>query len=305
MKKLKVHPLNPAKILLTRKLSILEYDMQKFHLTETEAINRYKKMGVDTEKVLASHQRQIDSQKIMQEYLPDSRLIIGEHLNHQTIKKYDAVVALGGDNYFQYVARFLKNTPIIGVNSDPTNSEGAILNFNTQTFKSLLPKLIQGTYRVKPWTRLKATVNGKIIKALAVSEIYIGAKERLTCSRYHIELDNIGEEHKDSGIIIATGTGSTGWYRSAASCAHNKSKSFSPTSPKAQFICTEVYHGKLNGMKLIRGTLYPGKVLKITWFAHGKGIVNIDSEPRGSLHYLDRGEGATVEISRTPLWVIS
>lgn len=300
---------NPAvdlsKILIARKRSILEYDMQKYHRSEAEMLQRYQKMGMDIEKIKESHEKQLQSLKEIQKALPLATVVVGEFLTKKIVRKYQAVVSLGGDNLFLYAASFLINKPIIGINSDPSRSEGAILNFTPKNFSQLVPKLAQGTYKIEPWVRLKTTVNSKTLPCLAVGEVFIGAKERLITSRYSLEFDGKEEEHKDSGLLIATGTGSTGWYRSAASCCHQKAAKFSKSTPEARFISTETYYGSLTGRKLAQGTILPGQKIKITWFAHGKGVVSLDYSPQGRLHYLNRGAQVTVEIADQPLLVIT
>src|SRR5258706_1318740 len=58
-----------------------------------------------------------------------------------------------------------------------------------------------------------ATDDGQ--RLMALNEIYVGSASHQT-ARYTIALaDGAGEAQASSGVIVATGTGATGWCRSA------------------------------------------------------------------------------------------
>jgi len=59
---------------------------------------------------------------------------------------------------------------------------------------------------------LQATLNnGQSL--LAVNDLFIGQRTHLS-ARYRLEWAGRGEEQSSSGIIVSTGAGSTGWFRS-------------------------------------------------------------------------------------------
>lgn len=308
MKQLKVEvknrSLDLSEVVIARKLSILEYDMKRYRLNEQEVLKKYQQMGADKERIINSHQRQLKSLQLVKKYLPQSPIIVGKVVDPKIFKKTEVVVCLGGDNYFQYIASFLSKQLIVGVNADSKESEGSILYFDAPSLGSLISRLYRGDYQVEEWTRLQSTVNERKLTSLAASEIYIGAKNRLDMSRYSIKLGEIQEEHKDSGLIISTGVGSSGWYLAAISCGHNLGKPFSKTEKLARFICTETYHGKLNGKVLLKGSLSFGQKLEITWFAHGQGVVGVDSLPDSRFNYLSRGSKVVIEVTDKPLRVV-
>ncbi len=299
-------PIDFAKLMIARKLSVLEYDQRKYGLTESEAIARYRALGADVERIQESHQRQLDNFKKITQFFPDAHLVVGETLTKNKVADIGLVISFGGDNYFQYLSHFLDKQLMVGMNADPVTSEGALLYFQPDNFGDLSSKLKSGNFQIEEWTRLKATANGNPVRALAVSEIYIGARERLAMSRYHLELDGQEEDHKDSGLLIATGAGSTGWYHSALSCQHQEAETFSKTTKEARFIETETFYGKLSSRLMTRGVLKPGEKLTVTWYAHERGILSIDSQPRFRLGYrLDRGTRVTIELADKPLLVVS
>ena len=48
---------------------------------------------------------------------------------------------------------------------------------------------------------------------LALNDLFIGQRTH-TSARYTIHYDNREEDQSSSGVIVSTGAGSTGWYRS-------------------------------------------------------------------------------------------
>ena len=48
---------------------------------------------------------------------------------------------------------------------------------------------------------------------LALNEIFIGHRSHQS-ARYRIEADDVAENQSSSGLIVASGTGATGWARS-------------------------------------------------------------------------------------------
>jgi NAD kinase len=302
---MKKEPLARNKILILRKLSVLEYDQAKFGLSEKEAILRYQKMGADTERILKSHDRQQKNFQNLMKFFPGSQIYKGEGLKKDLLKSSLLVIVFGGDNYFQYVSHFINNQLVLGINADPQTSEGALLNYQPKDIPHLFEIIKKGNYEIQEWTRLETILNNRKLKAQALSEVYVGCKERIAMSRYSLEINNSVEEHKDSGIIICTGSGSTGWYKSAASCAHETAPSFSKTNKEARFICSESYLGKMNKAKLFCGIIETNQVLTVSWFAHENGIISLDSKPRSGTNYiLKRGSKLEVKISQTPLRVI-
>jgi hypothetical protein len=58
----------------------------------------------------------------------------------------------------------------------------------------------------------KATLNdGQTL--YAVNDLFIGQRTHVS-ARYRIQLRNAQEDQSSSGIIVSTGAGSTGWFRS-------------------------------------------------------------------------------------------
>ena len=77
------------------------------------------------------------------------------------------------------------------------------------------PRPRRPSRRVEQRTMVEAvTDDGQVLRAL--NEIYVGARRATSRPRYRIEPpDGPGERQSSSGVLVGTGTGATGWCRSA------------------------------------------------------------------------------------------
>lgn len=228
-----------ARILIVAKQSKYEYERKKFELSHEEIIAKYSAERANLEAILQSHDGQLKTRLTLQELLPDARLIMMDQLKEQ-ILDYDMVISLGGDNSFIYVTHFIGNIPILGINSDPRRSTGALCAVTANSIERVAKSIQNEKFRIENWTRLQATIDGKLITP-ATSEYFFGEKLRKDMSRHILIYRGKEYEQKSSGIIIATGAGSTGWYDSANRFSWPGGDRFDKTEQKAAFIVTEPY----------------------------------------------------------------
>ena len=124
----------------------------------------------------------------------------------------DIVVAVGQDGLVANVAKYLDRQSVIGVNPDPENVEGTLVRFTRTEFSSILTLVTQNRATVDELTLIEAHLDdGQVLHAL--NEIFIGHRSHQS-ARYRLRIDDREERQSSSGIIVATGTGATGWARS-------------------------------------------------------------------------------------------
>lgn len=299
--------MNIENVVIARKLSYVEFIMRSRGTTVNETIDKLQKDGTNSEKILASHYRQLESFRTVQSELeksfPSVTIFEGDNLSRRAISKSDLVITLGGDDYLKLVSHYVKDGLILSINSDPVTSHGGMIDFNVATFLDFLPRLMTGDFNINEWTRLSVIINGQRSNVMAMSEVFIGARDRLAASRNIIELAGCSEEINGSGILIYTGAGSTGWARAERSCKHELAEAFSRVSPSAQFYVTSIFPPEMaETHSLKEGILNPGQQIKFTYSGHYRGVVSID--PRAYQYNLERGGRVSVEISDKPLKVV-
>lgn len=307
-----VGEMNTKDILIARRWSKLEHDAQRLHKTEKEMIAEYRKLGLE-ERMMGSHKRQMESLNFIRKAIGEVEVVAGTELTQEVVERYvgGRVIALGGDGHFSFVSHFITDQTIIGVNADSEKSTGALLEF---TPESLVESgcLKTGSCPVEQWTRMQVILDGKVLATLPLADVYIGAKLSVDMSRYVVEFEGKQEEQKTSGLLVATGTGSTGWYSKMFQTIYQNRDDFSRTDPGARFIVREepgfdtAYfgedHPKLSRYDILKGRIAPDSQLIIHSLTD-EGIVSIDSY-RDLM--FDFNRGATVQIfpSDKPLSVL-
>lgn len=280
-------------------------DMNKYHFTEDELIAKYKQEGTDAEEALSSYNKQMESISFAKTIFDSRQFVAWGDLTRKQVKNTGLVITLGGDNHFSYVSHFISNELIIGINSDPRSvpggSEGALTYFNMQSFKDFVRRLKTGEFMIEEWTRLEVILNGSKISTLGTNEILIGESRRKMMSRYAINYNGFEEPQKSSGVLVSTGAGSTGMYKSEGRYLFPEGNIFSKTERLARFLVTAPYQGKLTSYSLLEGELQGDQELLIKSQNDHEGEVSIDS-----LFDLPfpRGHQVRIKIADQPLRVV-
>ncbi|PIO05425.1 hypothetical protein COT47_04860 [Candidatus Woesearchaeota archaeon CG08_land_8_20_14_0_20_43_7] len=132
--------------------------------------------------------------------------------------KPDVIITIGGDGTFISASHhIMDNTPIIGVNSDTKRSVGKLCHATAETFKEKLSALISGKGRIMEFTRMDVTICSTKKKLCPImNELLVTTKDNIKAARYDIEADGRKATHIDSGLLVSTGAGSTGWIYNAS-----------------------------------------------------------------------------------------
>jgi len=124
----------------------------------------------------------------------------------------DTIVVLGPDGLVANTIKYLTNQKIIGVNPDPKRWEGILLPFRVTDLSKILPEVFAHRRFCKEVTMAKVMLNdGQYL--YGVNDLFIGSRSH-TSALYQIQLGHQIERHSSSGVIVSTGLGSTGWFKS-------------------------------------------------------------------------------------------
>lgn len=140
----------------------------------------------------------------------------------------DLVLSLGGDGTFLKTASKIKNRslPILGVNTDPQRSVGCLCNRKVffDKYEKDISKMMRYIerenfeffFRQRLLFEMEQEATGEILQQRSLNEIFVAEEQVSQTSVYKLAIDNeyLGR-FKASGLLIATGTGSTGWLYSA------------------------------------------------------------------------------------------
>lgn len=124
----------------------------------------------------------------------------------------DTVVVLGQDGLVANTVKYLSGQPVVGVNPDPARWDGQLLPFQLRDLERVMREVLTGRRPMKNVTMAQATLNtGQTL--YAVNDIFIGPRTHVS-ARYTITTGGRTETQSSSGVIVSTGLGSTGWFKS-------------------------------------------------------------------------------------------
>ncbi|MEO9131630.1 MAG: hypothetical protein ABI240_10515 [Sphingomonas sp.] len=124
----------------------------------------------------------------------------------------DVVIAVGQDGLVANIAKYLDGQPVLGVNPAPDLYDGVLVRIAVGDLAALLPASLHGGAACEHRTMVEARLdNGQ--RLLALNEIFVGHRSHQS-ARYRIAVEDKEESQSSSGLIVASGTGATGWARS-------------------------------------------------------------------------------------------
>ncbi|MBR9705598.1 hypothetical protein GOV14_01045 [Candidatus Pacearchaeota archaeon] len=251
---------------------------------------------VYSEKQTETHKKTIeDTKKYLTSLEKDFKTIAFNELHDDHFQDIDLVVTIGGDGTFIRTTHFMRgDTPILGINSEPEFSEGALTSIKNDQVHEL-GNFLTGNYKVLKRPRARVLHNGKIIQELALNEVYVGTKDQFHTSRYILEHNGKEEEHRSSGALVVTGSGSSAWYKSAGGTpfpAHEK---------KLKLLVREPFQSRIFNPEMIESEIEEGKKIKFTSKRSYGGVVAIDSY---ATYDFNNGDIIEIRISSQPLCVI-
>ncbi len=291
------------RILVATKRSKWERDLLRFGSAE-RVRELYRIQNDAYEKIHTSHERQMAALARLRSALPEASFVNREGLPDVSFGDFDCVVSLGGDNHFVYVSGFLPaGLPIAGVNSDPTTSHGSLLHF---TAEALAVGLSAGLrLSTELWNRIACELipwEGQAIRTpVCTSEISVRNAFPDLISRYLLRLgEGSWEEQKSSGLILATGAGSTGWYRNCHSMAEQDSVVFPKDSPFFRTIAREL--GATHSYRLRKVEVRREEELEVV--SEMDGLISIDTHPEFTFPF-PPGARARFRLAEQPLCVVT
>lgn len=213
----------------------------------------------------------------------------------------DLVVPIGPDGLVPNVAKYLEGQPVVGVNCDPARYEGLLARHPAQAVPDLLRATLAGRGRLEERTMVEARLDdGQTLRAL--NELYLGHRTHQS-SRYGLTHAGRTEEQSSSGILVATGTGSTGWTRSVHRNRVTDVELPAPAEPRLVFFVREAWPSKATGATLTDGSIGEGEALEVVSRMNQDGVVFGDGIESDHLA-LEWGRRVTVGLAGARLRLV-
>lgn len=183
----------------------------------------------------------------------------------------DIVVVVGQDGLVANVAKYLDGQPVIGLNPDPARNPGVLVPHDPTACTDLLQDVQSGKETVQPRTMVRAQLDDRQ-RLVALNELFVGHRSHQS-ARYEIRWRDQHELQSSSGLIVATGTGGTGWARSIHLARHSRTPLPNPTDDALTFFVREAWPSVATGTSCTEGVLGEAESLEIVSRMEDGGVV--------------------------------
>ncbi|RYG37533.1 hypothetical protein EON81_06420 [bacterium] len=246
------------------------------------------------EAILRAVPTEVKVQEVDREFLPN--YVFGPH---------DLVATLGPDGLVVNVAKYLSGQPLVAFNPDPSTIDGVLARFDAGQAPSLF-RLRSFPLRRLAMARV-ALADGQELHA--VNDLFIGQRTHVS-ARYRLSLQGSSEDQSSSGIIVSTGAGSTGWYRSLITGAASLTEAEMPSyqwdaeEEELRFTVREPFVSRASSAGLVHGRLTRGVTLEIASTMAQGGTIFSDGVEEDFLPF-DSGAVATVSVAERRIHLVA
>lgn len=270
-------------VLVTRKTRMQEL-IERFN-TWPQARFYLEHNHVDARDYLLEHdtyqQQLLEAERVLKA-LGRFQLLERGFLPNYQFSPDDIIVVIGQDGLVANTLKYLQGQPVIAINPDPERWEGRLLPFVVPQLENVVQRALAGKTESKSITFAEAKTNDGQ-RMLGVNDIFIGPKSH-TSVRYALRWNGRQEEQSSSGIIVSTGFGSSGWFRSILAGAvgvtgmekHPLAGGFAWDAKKLYFTVREPFPSQASGAELVFGAIAGRECLKLESHMPENGVVFSD-----------------------------
>jgi NAD+ kinase len=209
----------------------------------------------------AEHRRTVDA---VRRALARRRIAFAEHpfvrLTAAAKRRLAAaafVISIGGDGTALGASHYVRDGAMLGVNSAPGDSVGHFCAVHRRNFAERLDAILAGAWRPRELARLEVTLNERTLPELALNDVLIAHECPAATTRYLLAIGDREEEHRSSGLWVATAAGSTAGIHSAGGRVMPRG------SRRMQYLIRELYREPNREYALTRGFVEADEIITI------------------------------------------
>lgn len=293
----------PRVVLVTRRT---DYEaLLERHGTRGQAAFFLQTRGQQIEVLEAVHKEIQGALGVIRRAVPEPwrfRQVDRNDLDRFLFEPDDLVVALGQDGLVANVAKYLCGQPVIGVNPLPGQYDGVLVPHPPRDIEELLRLTAAGRIPVEHRTMVAAAIDDGQ-RLLALNEVFIGHESHQS-ARYLLSVGAVTERQSSSGLIVATGTGATGWARSIHQATHSTLALPAATQAALAFFVREAFPSISTGTSVTEGRLEGDSTLQLTAEMNSGGVIFGDGIETDRID-LRRGQRVSVQRADTSLNLVT
>ena len=218
-------------------------------------------------EVQERHDRQDDALRHVRAALPaDWRRgsVERSDLSRFPFEPDDVVLVVGQDGLVANVAAYLSGQPVLGIDPEPGRNAGVLVRHRPDTVGPVLAGIAAGPVVTEQRAMARAALDdGQQVHA--VNDVFVGhAGHQSARYRLHVPDASDAERQSSSGIVVATGTGATGWAASLVRERAHRIALPGPTDPALAWFVREAWPSPATGTDHTQGLLPAGASLDIT-----------------------------------------
>jgi len=220
----------------------------------------------------------------------------------------DLVVTIGPDGLVVNTAKYLHEQPLLAFNPDPQRMDGVLIPFAADAAPQWLPRALDNAVTLRRITMAVARLDDGQ-ELYAVNDLFIGQRTHVS-ARYRLTYRNRSENQSSSGIIVSTGAGSTGWFRSICAGASGVATGlgdpgakkvrdrfrFDATAAELRFSVREPFESRVSAATIVYGEVRAGEDLHIASHMAQGGVIFSDGIEGDYLGF-DSGRVARVGVA--------
>jgi NAD kinase len=267
------------------------------HGTKAQAAFFLESRGQKIGEVIDRHALQVQALHAVTAAIPTHwrrATIARADLDRFLFEPEDLILAVGQDGLVANVAKYLSGQRVIGFNPSKKLNPGVLVRHAPEATADLLSAFEGGRLKVEARAMVQAELADGT-RLVALNEVFVGHRSHQS-ARYALSFGTKVEHQSSSGLLVATGTGCTGWAKSVSLRRTGCPPLPGPTSLSLVFLVREAWPSVGYGAELVHGVL-DDAALTIASEMNEGGVCfgdGIESD------HLDLPFGQTLTISRAP-----
>jgi NAD kinase len=282
----------PRVVVITRET---EYErLLATHATRGQAAFFLSSRGQSIDEIEARHHRFSNVLDTILGHVPSAwrrNRVDRAELDRFLFEPEDLVVAVGQDGLVANVAKYLSGQRVLGINPDQDWFDGVLVPFSTSNALPQLIPAMHGDVETQSRVMVEVTLDtGQ--QLLALNELFLGHRSHQS-ARYWLDITTQQEHQSSSGMIIATGTGATGWARSINRSRKDALKLPAPEDRQLAYYVREAFPSNATGTSISAGLLTNQSQLRVRSEMNEGGVIFGDGI---EADYLEFNWGVQAEI---------